>query len=223
MADVYWREENVMAERFAPKYVALGNAQERGFINELGFEVFTRAFSDTARPIGRREELLAHAQAALPAVAEYINRLGPARKVIPEAIGVWRLTEAVVLAERLLRFYDEYERGRPIIFRPKFTGCGIIAACEGDVVAGYTLYEVKAGDRGFRSLDLRQLFIYCALNKAAQKAAIRRIGLVNPRLGTFWVRNVDAVAQRVGGTDAAELLDSIIDYAATSNDYVGSQ
>src|SRR5436853_3379912 len=36
--------------------------------------------------------------------------------------------------------------------RPAFFGCGMVDACEGDVLLDDALYEIKAGDRQIRSI-----------------------------------------------------------------------
>jgi hypothetical protein len=51
------------------------------------------------------------------------------------------------------------------------------------VLAGGILYEVKSGGRRFRSLDLRQLALYLALNHFSNQYTIHRVGLYNPREG----------------------------------------
>ncbi len=58
---------------------------------------------------------------------------------------------------------------RTIRVSPRFEGCGWLDECEADFLTSNVLVEVKAGDRAFRSIDLRQVLIYCALNFASKK------------------------------------------------------
>jgi hypothetical protein len=171
---------------------------------------------------GRAERLLTLAMQLLSKSVDYVNRFSTTGKLGILQIPQYRLTEAVELSERSVKFFVEHEALSPLTKRPVFPGCGIIAPCEGDLRTDNTLYEIKAVDRNFRSMDMRQLFVYCALNRAANLKPIYRIGLVNPLLGTYWVRDLDRVAYRVGGTLAAELLDDIIEFSLSPAGYVQS-
>src|SRR5262249_40076034 len=135
---------------------------------------------------GRRERLLMLATRLLPKAVDYVNRFSATAEVEILQIPRFRLAEAMELSERLFKFFVEDEKLGPLTKRPTFPGCGIIAPCEGDLRTDDTLYEIKAVDRNFRSMDMRQLFVYCALSRAASLKAISRIGLVNPLLGTYW-------------------------------------
>lgn len=93
--------------------------------------------------------------------------------------------------------------------RPVFRGCGFIDASEGDAICGKTLYEVKAVDRSFRSVDVRQLITYCALNHASRQYDILKVGLYNPRRGVFFEMDIDRVCREMAGISRQELFDGI--------------
>ncbi|WP_456703132.1 hypothetical protein [Bradyrhizobium sp. USDA 4449] len=97
-----------------------------------------------------------------------------------------------------------------VTFEPHFAGCGFLNPCVGDVLIGHELYEVKAGDRQFRSTDIRQLITYCALNYAAGNYAITQAGCVNPRRGTYFALDLDAIAHAMAGKSATELFSDIV-------------
>lgn len=122
---------------------------------------------------------------------------------------------AGVLAQRLIEFLRQFETDEGFIARPPFRGCGIVNSCRGDLLAGATLYEVKANAENFRLADLRQLVIYCALDYAAPRYGIRRIGVVNPRRGTFFRSDLQAILALAGGQAAADLLSEVVDFVST--------
>jgi hypothetical protein len=115
------------------------------------------------------------------------------------------------IEESLLKFVQQRSsQVLEVIFEPSFSGCGFLNSCVGDVLIGDELYEVKAGDRRFRSTDLRQLITYCALNYAAGTCAIAKAGCVNPRRGTYFVFDLAAIAYAMSGKSAGELFSDII-------------
>ena len=61
-----------------------------------------------------------------------------------------------------------------------------------------------------RSIDLRQLLTYAALNKSSGGFELNRIGLFNPRRGIFAEFSLDEVCLGVSGTTAEILLSEII-------------
>lgn len=97
-----------------------------------------------------------------------------------------------------------------IICKPPFRGCGIIDGCCGDIIVNSTLYEIKAGDRLFRSIDIRQIILYLALNASAGCHRIHTVGLINPRVGISLELSVEELCYEVSGRNVGTLLDAII-------------
>jgi hypothetical protein len=118
--------------------------------------------------------------------------------------------EINIIADRLQTFFLRVSEGRGFEVQPKFPGCGIIDTCFGDVRVGDALYEVKAGERTFRSMDLRQLLIYAALCKSARMQPLHRVGLFNPRVGVSFCAGLDHLCLEVSGTSSEELLTEIV-------------
>lgn len=108
-------------------------------------------------------------------------------------------------------------RRSAILTRPVFQGCGYIDSSEGDIVSGSCLFEVKAVDRPFRSVDVRQLITYCALNHSSLQYTLNAMGLFNPRRGIYFEAPIDDVSREISGQSAQELFDSIV-YAISSGD-----
>jgi len=118
------------------------------------------------------------------------------------------LDDSANQANRLERFFRAVSSGNSIEVSPVFPGCGIIDECVGDVYFSNALYEVKAGARFFRSIDVRQLLTYAALNKPAPGRRLTEIGLFNPRSGVAFT--VEEICGEVAGLKADELLGEII-------------
>lgn len=97
-----------------------------------------------------------------------------------------------------------------ILPRPIFDGCGYVDTSEGDVLTGTTLYEIKTVDRPFRSVDIRQLVTYCALNYLSGRYMIDCIGIFNPRRGVYVVISLEEVCYEISGLSSQELFDAIV-------------
>lgn len=119
------------------------------------------------------------------------------------------------LENELFSFFNS--RPSQLLTRPEFTGCGYIDMSEGDILSGTCLFEIKAVDRPTRSVDIRQLMTYCALNHFSEQYCVDSIGVFNPRRGTYFSLPIDDVAQEIAGRSPQELFDSII-YAVSSGD-----
>jgi hypothetical protein len=170
--DLFVRKVNLMLREreFAP-LTSTVLPERRGFINETAFQFFhiRRQMFNWNRP---RNELVSMAAEEAKATISRIERIDPID--IPNPVGMEE-DEILVIAERLQTFFSRESKGQFQV-QPKFPGCGIIDTCFGDVCFGDTLYEVKAGDRTFRSTDLRQLLIYAALSKSASMTPLRTPG-----------------------------------------------
>jgi hypothetical protein len=125
--------------------------------------------------------------------------------------------EAIQLARRTKQFFRTNGIDSLEVF-PEFLGCGWLSSCAGDVYAQGTLYEIKAGDRAFRSIDLRQLLTYCALNFAAKKYDIADVCLLNPREGTFAQFDLNALCGALAGRSAVEVLGDIVEYVSDADE-----
>lgn len=126
------------------------------------------------------------------------------------------LDAARELFDRLSSFFVN-QPGRELLVRPDFPGCGFVDRSEGDVVYGEALFEVKAVDRNFRSVDIKQLITYAALNHKSRSYRFRDIGIYNPRRGTEFRMNLDDVCMEISGFSEIELLE-IITYSMASGE-----
>jgi hypothetical protein len=122
------------------------------------------------------------------------------------------ITEAEALTSRMASFFFERERATELVYQPTFRGCGIISDSFGDIIAGSTLYEIKTGDRPYRSVDLRQTLVYAALNYSARAFAITHLAILNPRLGTFLRFEIENLTDQLAGKTAPQLFGDIIHF-----------
>ncbi|MFA7359402.1 MAG: hypothetical protein WC139_00040 [Candidatus Kapaibacterium sp.] len=123
------------------------------------------------------------------------------------------VSEKPVIIELSKRLFNYYSKKPHIIISPRFKGVGILNSVEGDVAYDNTLSEVKAGGKNFKIQDLRQLYIYLALNYiSTKKIDFTRIELFNPRTGMLWSEEIENVSSNLSGTSTAEILNDIIFY-----------
>jgi hypothetical protein len=195
------RQINLNLDRYARELSVGDDPSRRGFLNEVAFQ-FARLkyhtdnatiFDACTSARGRLATLEREVRGAVDDPSE--NEIGTIKAI----------------QESLLNFIRH--RSSPalkVMFEPKFPGCGFLNPCIGDILIGHELYEVKAGDRRFRSTDLRQLITYSALNYAAGICTITKAGCVNPRRGTYFALELDTIAYEMAGKSSSELFSDII-------------
>lgn len=143
-------------------------------------------------------------------VVDYISRLDP--KITIAVMSDAEIVEAKHWARSLRFFLINMCPGQSISIQPRFYGCGIIDQCEGDMLIGTTLWELKNVERDFRLADLKQLLTYCALNYASQQYQIESVGLVNARQGLCFTINLTSLAVMASAMSESELLGEIVRY-----------
>jgi hypothetical protein len=182
----------------------------RGFINEVAFAMFC----DSVRKRRRWPfcELTADEISVVSAsIKAKAGLLG--RGIAGEAEGhpsVEELSDIYEQHNRMMRIFTVDFVADEIVPEPVFPGCGIVDTCTGDLLASTTLFEVKAGDRLFRSVDVRQLVTYATLNYLSKRFNIRRVGLFNPRIGIRLEIDLDELCFEISGKRCTELLPEIM-------------
>ncbi|KAB0484022.1 hypothetical protein SAMN04490202_1602 [Pseudomonas reinekei] len=204
LADTYWRRENLKVVRQVLPIDNVAPVNLRGFLNELAFETFSRARCAGLQP--KREVILSIAQQSIESVAGYILRItkneGSAALFLDDLCKeeIFGLTRNLMLSFPDNKNFD---------IRPKFSGCGVVSACEGDLIYKDCLYEIKAGDRGFRVSDVKQLLIYSSLAFSKGELSFSKVGLFNPRNGYYWERTLDRLCVELSGMRASDVLSNI--------------
>lgn len=211
MLELRIRELNLISERFLPPLKSELPATTHGLVNEMGFRIFETAIRQGVSLAELTQEAIAAAAAAATSHIRHMRQLS--RAPIPDATSL-DIAEAKQLAERYARFF----RNKHPFLQPAFPGCGWLSECSGDALVDSTLFEFKAGQRKFRSIDVRQALIYCALNFAAKRYDITTLCLVNPRLGTFVEEDLELLCQEISGASAVETLSAIVEYCSEAHD-----
>jgi hypothetical protein len=189
---LYEREFAVSTSETLPK--------RRGFINEIAFTLFCSFIT------GRETDIAGATAIAKKKIAELKTNVPPDLSSLSEL----ETTDCREQFDRLQLFFRRVAVNSNIEVFPLFSGAGIINTCEGDLFFGETLFEVKAGQRMFRAVDIKQLLTYAALNHASAQRKLTKAGLFNPRMGISFSASLDEVSLETSGCHAAELLPEII-------------
>lgn len=112
-------------------------------------------------------------------------------------------------SERLVKRYKD----KTSEFYPEFSGCGIMESCQGDLFYNNTLVEIKAGERGVLSSDIKQIITYCALNWLSNNPKkIKYVEFYNPRQGIIWESELEELIMTVSNLPIEDLFDQIGKY-----------
>lgn len=216
MGEHYIRTANLNFTRYCSPLAAI-SPPLNGVISELAFRLFVYSITHSVALENISSSIVtAEADNAVTFIRRF-RQYGRTPVRPPQAL---EANEALQLARRVQFFFSTRAAG-PLTCKPAFQGCGWLNECEGDVLGGNTLYEIKAADRLFRMLDVRQLLTYSALNYAAKKYEIDAISLVNPREGIYVTENLNALCQAVAGRSSIEVLGEIIEYISDTSENDG--
>jgi hypothetical protein len=205
------RAMNLGIGRFAPPIPPEVEPRRRAFVAEIGFALFRQEVSAGSRDW----------RGAVSAVSERIARVSPESNIAPP--GATEQDQAERIGDKLVEFALRRGEVQLMTVDPIIPGCGVVYRATADLmikrrampeVPGRAretreLFEVKATERPFRSEDIRQLLTYAALLWAAEGTP-DRLGLVNPRLGTFGEWSPEELAQDIAGVTASILFHQIV-------------
>lgn len=185
-------------------------------IAELAFSLFDGAFR-SGRPvleIARNDEVMKRI------CDDAMSRVIVLRRDAADtpALSSRDTKEAVELARRLEDYFRPERLKRDLRIQPRFKGYGVLGSCYGDVLADKCLCEIKMVARNLRSIDLRQVLVYCALNHASQGYEIDHVSILNPRRGTDLTLDLEELARRVSGRTSAVLCERILSFVSGLGD-----
>lgn len=187
--------------------------RRRELVNEGAFLLATLRVEKRLLGQGKpSREILDRACAAAVEQAARMHRFDP-DTISP--LDTRERDEVLELGERLEKILGVLVPRGEILPRPPFAGCGIVKSCHGDVLANGALFEVKAGEKNFRLVDLRQLFIYGALNYAEPRYELVELGYVNPRRGVWYREELGVLVQLAAGVSSVELFSEIVDFISS--------
>jgi hypothetical protein len=209
MEHSYIRIINRMCKTIYKPLGSTSSSSQRGVINEVGFRLFR------AKTLYREltDELVSE---CIDDGLNHILHMRQLNRTPAMRPSNDDLAEARKIAERLLTYFGPRMQTSIAVF-PRFSGCGWLEQCEGDVLSDNVLFEIKAGARHFRNIDLRQLLAYGALNFASKQYDIHMIGLFNPRLGRLFIEDVETVCRFLCGRSAVDVFGDIVDYVSSSS------
>lgn len=212
--DRFVRRANRNADRIFAPIKNRSAPQRRGFINEVAFGLFAHRLK-----VGHKNNVDSDAVALIVKAAAV--KIAAFEELAPEEVAVLTNDEKqeILELERAMLGYALYLHNETgvILPRPNFRGCGFVNECEGDLLVGTDLVEIKAGDRAFRAKDVRQLLVYCALNSVSSQYVIEKVTLFNPRRGLALTAKIADLAPEVSSKSASELM-ADISYFVSSGD-----
>lgn len=184
------------------------NAHRRGLVNNIAYELFYRHINKTLTDIDINH-IDFEGGPIISLVKDEILKLSNLR--FGNDLGsTLDYIERDLIKEIIKRLTITYSNTENLVVAPSFDGCGILFPTEGDLLNGNTLVEIKGGVRNFKSIDLRQLYTYAALNHMSEKYAIKSFELFNPRIGRSWKEDVDIVSKNLSGISTIEVLTEIV-------------
>jgi hypothetical protein len=198
---LYEREFPRMASSVAPA--------RRALVNETAFRFFVRCGARVF-PVLPPDLPPEQIYASMLEARTFVAQLDKANINQIHELNAIEKSESLDQATRLCGFFSRISRGKTITYYPAFRGCGVVDSCQGDVLVGNKLYEVKAGDRNFRSPDIRQLLVYAALDFEAKSSTFEVVGLFNPRSGISVEMQLDDLCFEVSGKASSDLLADIV-------------
>ena len=192
-------------ERYWIPLPSLSAPDRRGLINETAFRLFGMLITAGKQSVADDPSALDN---AFIAAGEYVY--GSSQAALSPLDKVER-REVVTLAGRLSGFFSHSLTGVPVRIFPEFEGAGIINKCNGDVASETEIFEIKGGDRNFRSVDYRQVAIYATLHYATCGKVFDQISLVNPRRGIVVRVPTETFTSEVAGKSPVPFFHSLID------------
>lgn len=201
--EIFVRKINLrLYDREFPSMVSGVVASRRGFVNEVAFQFFVRTRVDPSLSPEIEVEAVSAARGMMLQKDASFSDTSP--------LNLEEMLDAKEQLRRLKIFFAIESKGAIPEMMPSFAGCGIVDSCNGDIYFSNRLFEIKAGDRKFRSIDLRQVLTYAALNYAKPKRKIEGIGLFNPRVGISFSMSIDELCLEVSGHPASHTLSEIV-------------
>lgn len=197
-----------VSQVFCPAMKAKTERHHYGEVSEIALRLFAAASAD-ANMLKSKRRITAKIREICGLNLVDIGTFGVTGRAGLAIVSKEVTADSLEIVERLRLFSQRYHREDPLIFFPRFPGCGFIDHAEGDLLIGDVLYDVKSSDETFRLNQFRQLIVYLALNSASRAYPIHRVGLVNPRRGDYFCLNVDTFTQEISGKHSHELFAEI--------------
>lgn len=212
MGDQFVRNMNQRLHRYSAGVASRSSADRKALISEASFRMFCLSMEGA---ISLDDSVLSSSRVldASNAALRYIGALDHGK--VSRPLTKDELSESLQLARDLVLCFEKNEDGERVVLRPKFRGCGIVNDCEGDLIVGSVLYEVKNVDRDFRLVDIRQLLTYAALNFSGSRYPIDAVALVNARRGILFKIKLNSLSLAAAQIPANTLLGEIVEFMSS--------
>jgi hypothetical protein len=209
--DIFVRRLNLgHYEREFPEMKIPTRPMRRGFINEVAFAVFCQSVKNQQGWLLGKLTKSELDEAVVSVRSLAVRREAGGENKLDEDFSAEELADIEEQRDRLIKFFFLNQSSDSLVTEPPFPGCGIIDASKGDIIVSGVLFEVKAGDRLFRSIDVRQLIMYSALNHVSQRFRVEHLGLFNPRRGVSATFPVDDLCNEISGKRSVDLFSEIV-------------
>lgn len=206
------RKSNLQKETFEDHLTSGVDSSRRAIVNEIAFRVFEKAYELDVETLEAEDIKIISVRAC-----KYIADLEKVDNVaMPNKE---ELKESILIAERTKQYFIVKESRSALTVSPRFNGCGMVSFCFGDVLSSDTLYEIKAGEREFRAVDLKQLLIYVTLNFSEHDQKIKYIALLNPRLGSYVKLGIKESVEIASGKAPADAFYELINFFDNPDDF----
>lgn len=188
-------------DRFDPPMRRETDKARHFLINEMAFKCFAGGITSTG----------VAAKAIYNGLqAKWSARL-PANLAIRNALTELEAEELLELISRLV-VYKRAIDSDPAEFEKVVPAFGRLENVEIDILTSTSIFEVKAGERPFRSIDFRQLILAAAVLGSDQ----RKLVLLNPREGVIWTESLTDFIETVCLRSMSELMPEIYYYLSDS-------
>jgi hypothetical protein len=199
------RAMNLCVERFEKPLRPRSPEALRGLVNELAMRLVAAAFDES---VGSEQLLASHVTLCVQAATAFIRRFRQSSREELPPLTPEGIEESKELAQRLEGFFHTHANEALELF-PLLPGFGWLDECNCDAWTAEAIFEIKSGDRTFRSIDVRQVLAYLALNHLAGGRHLGVVFLVNPRRGIFFRIEVEELASELSARPFVELVQEI--------------
>ncbi len=132
--------------------------------------------------------------------------------IVDDLLNSEEVAESYLLAYQYEKYLNKIDATK-IEFSPKIVGAGFMNKCYADLSIDSTLYEVKTVSRNISGNDIRQLFIYLALQASEGNRKWTHAGFFNPRRALAYRFSIDHFVYRTsGGKSTPEVFQSIVGF-----------
>ncbi|MFC7246061.1 hypothetical protein ACFQO7_26590 [Catellatospora aurea] len=202
--DHFIRISNVAVRTFDTPIKWSHRPKRHALVSETAFYLWSD-FQAGDRPNLARAESRARGR-----LAQVANQLE-----LPGSLDQTEVTMAMRLAHRMAQYAEGFLVPGSVEIERRLPGIGWISGGLPDITAqarsvGIVLSEVKAVDRPFRSVDMRQMVVYAVLYFAQHRRLPACLSVVNPLKGAAIEVGTDEFFADVVGLPADEVINHLL-------------